>query len=184
MNCSRVPKDLELKRYVITGGPAVGKAAVFEVLRALGCSCSRGEIARDVYRNYKQKLGRHLYAEERRQYSSDVLTAFIDEFLKHNQGSYFYNRGIPDGIGWERFFGLEPSLALLEACKSYKYDTVFILDQIDKFEDEGNVIWANEREGKRVHQLIIQGYIDVGYNPIFVPVDFVERRVDFILLNL
>ena len=177
-------EDKYPKRYVITGGPSVGKAEVFEELRKRGYQCSEGEMARAIYRKHKKRLGRHLQVGDRREYSLEVLNAFIDEFCDHKEGSFFYNRGIPDGFGWESFFGLGPSPELVEATRAYRYDGVFVLDPLTKFEDEHDVVWTKERESARVHQLIIQGYIDAGYDPLFVPVDFVERRVKFILANL
>jgi predicted ATPase len=172
------------RRYIITGGPAVGKAVLFEELRKSGYECSRGEIAREIYRAFKIRLGRHLEVGDRREYSLEVLQAFIDEYCQHKCGLYFYNRGIPDGFGWERFFGLGPSKELIEASRAYRYDGVFVLDSLTKFEDEKDVVWASDRDAARVHQLVIQGYIEAGYKPIFVPVDFVERRLKFILSNI
>jgi predicted ATPase len=172
------------RRYVITGGPSVGKAEVLEELRKRGYTISSGEIARTIYREVKDNLGRHLEVGDRREYSLEVLHAFIDEYCRHKDGLYFYNRGIPDGFGWERFFGLGPSHELIEATRAYRYDGVFVLDPQTRFEDEHDVVWSSEREAARVHQLIIQGYVDAGYDPIYVPVDFVERRVKFILANL
>lgn len=173
-----------LKRIVITGGPLVGKRLVFDELKKLGHQCSKGEIAREIYRIHKERLGRHLQVGDRREYGLDVLNVLVKEYTEHKHGIYFYNRAIPDGIGWERFFRLEPTQELLQAIRAYRYDTVFVLDPIEKFEDEADVIWTNLREGARVHQLIIQGYIDAGYNPIFVPTDFVEKRINFILSNI
>jgi predicted ATPase len=172
------------RRYIITGGPSVGKAAVFDELRKAGYKCSQGEIAREIYRQFKNKLGRHLEVGDRREYSLEVLRAFIDEYCSHKEGLYFNNRGIPDGFGWERFFGLGPSPELIEATRAYRYDGVFILDPLYKFDDEKDVVWTSEREASRVHQLIIQGYIDAGYDLIFVPADFIERRIKFILSNI
>lgn len=174
----------ELKKIVITGGPSVGKHEVFEFLRKSGYQCSVGEVAREIYRRYKQRLGRHLLVGDRREYGLDVLQAFIKEYCDHKSGAYFFNRGIPDGIGWERFFGLEPTKELLQAIRAYRYDTVFILDPLEKYEDEHDVIWAEIRQSARIHQLIIQGYIDHGYDPIYVKPDFIEKRVNFILSNI
>jgi predicted ATPase len=169
---------------VITGGPAVGKSEVMARLRERGYSCSTRETGRETYRNFKEHLGRHLQKEDRAEYSLAVLRAFIEEYEAHKKGLHFYNRGIPDGYGWERFFGLEPSPELIAATAKYRYDGVFILDPLDTFEDEGDIAWASEREAARLHQLIIQGYVDAGYRPIFVPMDFVDRRVRFIEANL
>lgn len=172
-----------LTRVVITGGPAAGKEAVFNELRALGLPTTEGEPAREIYRRHRERLGRHLRVGDRREYSIEVLHAFIDEYCAHKRGLKFYNRGIPDGYGWDRFFGLGPYPELEEASRVYRYDTIFILDPLDKFEDEADVVWAKEREIARVHELIVQGYYDAGYEPIFVPANAANARVKFILAN-
>jgi predicted ATPase len=96
----------------------------------------------------------------------------------------FYNRGIPDGYGWDRFFGLEPYAELEDANQLYRYDAVLVLDPLDTFEDEHDVVWAQDREIRRVHELIVQGYYDSGYSPVFVPADAPEERLDCICANL
>src|SRR5688572_26456918 len=97
------------RRFVITGGPAVGKADVLAQLRNKGYSVSLEESAREIYRQFKERLGRHLRRENREAYSLAVLQAYIKEYAAYTEGLHFYNRGIPDGYGWERAFGLEPS---------------------------------------------------------------------------
>lgn len=172
------------QRIVITGGPAIEKRQLFDELIKQSFACSQGDIAKEIYKLHKERLGRHLKVGDRRQYGLDVLAELIREYTDHKQGLYFYNRAIPDGIGWERFFGLEPTEEVWQAIRAYRYDTVFILDPVEKFEDEADLIWANLREAERVHQLIIQGYVDAGYDPIYVPADFVSKRVSFILSNI
>ena len=159
------------RRYVITGGPSAGKEAVIESIIKVGLPCSPDEAAREIYRRHRARLGRHLRREDRRDYSREVLRAFIAEFQGHLQGVRFYNRGIPDGYGWDRFFGLDPYLELEDATRAMRYDAVLVLDPLDTFEDEHDVVWAKEREIRRVHELIVQGYYDAGYSPVFVPAD-------------
>lgn len=172
------------RRYVITGGPSAGKEAVVEAVVKAGLPCSADEAARNIYKAHRARLGRHLQREDRRAYSREVLEAFVAEYRDHTAGVRFYNRGIPDGYGWDRFFGLEPYPELEEANRAYRYDTVLVLDPLDRFEDEQDVVWAKEREIRRVHELIVQGYYDAGYSPVFVPADDAESRLDFILANL
>ncbi|MBB5867382.1 putative ATPase [Allocatelliglobosispora scoriae] len=172
------------RRYVITGGPSAGKESVIEAIVKAGMSCSAEEAAREIYRQHRARLGRHLQRDDRRDYSREVLRAFIDEFKAHTQGVRFYNRGIPDGYGWDRFFGLEPYAELEEANQLYRYDAILVLDPLDTFEDEHDVVWAQDREIRRVHELIVQGYYDAGYSPIFIPADAPEERLDFICANL
>ncbi len=172
------------RRFVITGGPSAGKEAVIEAIIKSGLPCSAEEAAREIYRAHRARLGRHLQREDRRAYSREVLEAFVAEYQAHTQGVRFYNRGIPDGYGWDRFFGLEPYAELEDANQRYRYDAVLVLDPLDTFEDENDVVWAQDREIRRVHELIVQGYYDAGYSPIFVPADAATERLDFICANL
>ncbi|MFI6759350.1 AAA family ATPase [Micromonospora sp. NPDC050417] len=172
------------RRYVITGGPSAGKEAVIEAVIAAGLPCSPDEAAREIYRAHRARLGRHLQREDRRDYSREVLDAFVGEYRAHTHGVRFYNRGIPDGYGWDRFFGLEPYAELEEATSRYRYDAVLVLDPLDTFEDENDVVWAQDREIRRVHELIVQGYYDAGYSPVFVPAEDPASRLDFICANL
>jgi predicted ATPase len=172
------------RRHVITGGPSAGKEAVIESVIQAGLPCSADEAAREIYRRHRARLGRHLRREDRRDYSREVLAAFIAEYQAHTSGIRFYNRGIPDGYGWDRFFGLEPYAELEDATRLYRYDTILVLDPLDTLEDENDVVWAKDREIRRVHELIVQGYYDAGYNPVFVPADDPGARLDFICANL
>ena len=61
---------------------------------------------------------------------------------------------------------------------------MIVLDPLDSFEDENDVVWAQDREIRRVHELIVQGYYDAGYSPIFIPADAAIERVDLICANL
>jgi predicted ATPase len=172
------------RRYVITGGPSAGKEAVIAEIHGRGIPCTQGEPAREIYREHRNRLGRHLQVGDRRAYSRDVLDAFVAEFCDHTSGLRFFNRGIPDGYGWDAFFGLGPYPELEKASRVYRYDSVFVLDPLDDFDSEDDLVWAKEREIRRVHELIIQGYYDAGYRPVFVPADDAGRRVDFILANV
>jgi predicted ATPase len=173
-----------VRRYVLTGGPSAGKEAVIEAIIKAGLPCSAEEAARNIYKAHRARPGRHLQVGDRRAYSREVLAAFVAEYTAHTAGVRFYNRGIPDGYGWDRFFGLEPYPELEEANRAYRYDTVLVLDPLDRFEDEQDVVWAKEREIRRVHELIVQGYYDAGYSPVFVPADDAESRLDLICANL
>ncbi|CNG18369.1 Uncharacterised protein [Mycobacterium tuberculosis] len=172
------------RRYVVTGGPSAGKETVITEIHQRQIPCSEAEAAREIYREHRNRLGRHLQVADRRAYSRDVLAAFIEEYCGHKAGLRFYNRGIPDGYGWDAFFGLGPYPELEEASRIYRYDAVFVLDPLDDFDSEDDLVWAKEREIRRVHELITQGYYDAGYRPIFVPADEPARRVDFILAQL
>lgn len=172
------------RRYVITGGPSSGKDDLIAAVHAAGIPCMVDEPGREIYRKHRARLGRHLRKEDRREYSLEVLEAFVAEYTAHVHGVRFYNRGIPDGYGWEGFFGLKPTPELEDATARHRYDQVFVLDPLDTFEDPDDIVWAKDREIRRVHELVVQGYYDAGYQPVFVAADSASARLDFICANL
>lgn len=174
----------EPRRYVITGGPSSGKDDLIATVHTAGIPCMQAEPGREIYRKHRERLGRHLLREDRRAYSLEVSEAFIAEYTSHKHGIRFYNRGIPDGYGWEAFFGLGPTPQLEQASRLYRYDAIFVLDPLDTFEDADDIVWAKDREIRRVHELIVQGYYDAGYEPVFVAPDSAANRLDFICANL
>lgn len=172
------------RRYVITGGPSSGKDDLIAAIHAAGIPCMAEEPGREIYRKHRERLGRHLRREDRRDYSLEVLEAFVAEYTAHKHGIRFYNRGIPDGYGWDAFFGLRPIPQLEEATRLYHYDAIFVLDPLGTFEDPDDIVWAKDREIRRVHELIVQGYFDAGYEPVFVAPDSAAARLDFICSNV
>ncbi|MDQ2706374.1 MAG: ATP-binding protein [Actinomycetota bacterium] len=77
-----------------------------------------------------------------------------------------------------------PDPQLEEASRLFRYDTIFVLDPLDTFEDPDDIVWAKDREIRRVHELIVQGYYDAGYEPVFVGPNDAAGRLDFICANL
>lgn len=172
------------RRHVVTGGPSSGKDDLIAAMHIAGIPCMQDEPGREIYRKHRERLGRHLRREDRHEYSLEVLDAFVAEYTAHKHGIRFYNRGIPDGYGWDAFFGLGPTARLEHASRTYRYDTIFVLDPLDTFEEPDDIVWAKDREIRRVHELIVQGYYDAGYEPVFVAPDSAAARLDFICANL
>ena len=65
-----------------------------------------------------------------------------------------------------------------------RYDAIFVLGPLDPFEDPADIVGAKDREIRRVHELVVQGYYDAGYKPVFVPSDSAAARPDFICAKL
>ena len=158
------------RRYVITGGPSSGKDDLIAAIHAAGIPCMAEEPGREIYRAHRERLGRHLRREDRRDYSLEVLEAFIAEYTTHNTG-----RGSTTGASLTATAGTGSS-----GCgrprnsrrrPPYRYDAIFVLDPLDTFEDPDDIVWAKDREIRRVHELIVQGYYDAGYDPVFVAPD-------------
>lgn len=172
------------RRYVITGGPSSGKDDLIEAIRAAGIPCMEAEPGREIYRKHRERLGRHLRREDRHEYSLEVLAAFIAEYTAHKHGIRFYNRGIRDGYAERPSSGWAPprSWNRPAVCTGTTRSSCWTRWTLSKTPTTS--CGAKDREIRRVHELIVQGYYDAGYEPVFVAPDSAAARLDFICVNL
>lgn len=102
-------------------------------------------------------------------YSKRILSYSIRDFerLAQSENLYFFDRGIPDILGYERLMNFEFDTELLNAISKYRYnETVFILPPWKEF---------YETDSERIHDFDIvaetyhimkKTYGDMKYNSI------------------
>lgn len=99
-------------------------------------------------------------------------------------GPVFFDRGIPDLIGYAELFGLDASDAANAAALHRYNDRVFVLPswpEIYVTDSERKMTFeAAEAFGKRVRSI----YVELEYSVIDAPCDTVVARARFILDNL
>ncbi len=167
-----------MKKYILTGGPSIGKTTAIEILASMG------------YRIVPETA--RMIIEEERIKDSDVLPwKNVEKFqekvaqlqLKLEESAtgdfVFMDRSIIDGYGYCKLANIEPP-ALIEEIARERYDKIFLLDPLKKLEDDG-LRFENEDQAKTVHQLIINAYKHFGYDLISVPVLPPQERVEYIL---
>jgi predicted ATPase len=90
----------------------------------------------------------------------------------------FFDRGIPDMVGYAELFALDTSSAL-SASRRYRYDdVVFVLPaEIYVSDSDRRMTFESARAfGERIREI----YLDLGYTIVEVPRDSVEVRTRFI----
>lgn len=169
--------------YVISGGPSSGKSTTIEILRQRGYTVT-DEQARAIIEE-EMALGRTL--EEIRgdahEFQRQILLRqqAIEQQLDPAD-VVFLDRGIPDGLAYSHFLGLEDDALLHAASEQAGYRRVFILDLLD-LHDDGSRIEDDAAQQQ------LQNYLDATYQAlqfdvVHVPVLAPEARVDFILERL
>ena len=123
----------------------------------------------------KQAFSNKLFAGE-----LDSLKSFktLDDLV-------FWGRSIIDVYGYCKLEGLEISDQLLKACTEIKFsDAVFIFPP---WKD----IYLNDSERKQsfeqainTYQVMVGCYRQFGYNLIEMPLDSIQHRLQFVMLNL
>lgn len=169
--------------YIITGGPGVGKTTLINDLLKRGYNCV-SEVAREIIKDQVATSGNALPWGDTKEYSRQMLSYSIRDFerLAQSKDLYFFDRGIPDTLGYERLMNFEFDLELLNKVNEYRYNkTVFILPPWKE-------IYETDSERKQDFDIAVETYHvmkktygDIGYNTVEVPCLSVGKRSDYIL---
>ncbi|HEY1037402.1 MAG TPA: ATP-binding protein [Candidatus Paceibacterota bacterium] len=181
-----------IRKYVLTGGPCVGKTTVINIFAERGFS-TVPEVARaiiereleagsDILPWKNTERFQHAYAEEQRRAE---LT--LPEHIEHAQDrrAVFMDRSIIDGQAF-CVFGNVPVPEITPAHVSElrdrndEYDVIFILDPLERYEfDDGRVF--KPEESLKLHELVREAYEYYGFQTVRVPLLPPEDRADYIL---
>lgn len=167
--------------YVLTGGPCAGKTTTLNEIARRGhpilAEGARLEIEEGLARGEtldQIRSGDWLQRVVRRQFGMEQAVSRDETF--------FFDRGVPDSLGYYRFLGVEPDQILLDAVKRSTYRKVFLLELTDFVRDGAR----NEtpEEAERIQQLLYEAYAGLGYEIVDVPIMPIPDRADFILSHL
>ncbi|MFZ5954820.1 MAG: AAA family ATPase [Nanoarchaeota archaeon] len=169
-----------VKKYVLTGGPGIGKSTVLERLDKRIYKISevaswviKTELARNsellpwIDRNKFQKEVLEIQLQWEREIPKEVEIAFLD-------------RGIIDGIAYYQIDGLRIPQEFIQAAKSSDYEKIFLLEPIKIYENT-KVRKEDIETAKRIHKEIGNTYKSFGYDPIIIPAENPRARISRIL---
>ncbi len=172
------------RRYVISGGPGIGKSTVIKEMSKLGYQtipeiytalfeqAAQNNAIDAFYANLDQ-LPQIQIKEQLRMESllSPLLPAFLD-------------RSAVDIIAYGDYFNA-PISRELRAQADRNYDLIFLLEPLPDFLYEKTEVRREDpQEALHLHEIIRSAYIQRGYKShqiIDVPFDTPERRAQFIL---
>jgi predicted ATPase len=163
-----------LKRIVITGAMGSGKSTLLAELRERGFTVV-AEPARIVLAAQRAAGGDGVPERNPQRFCDLMLERMKSDYDEHP--SAFYDRGIPDLVGYARLFGLEPP-----RVDNYRYDDrVFVFPawrEIYTTDDERKMTFEMaETFGEDVRHI----YEGLGYQIVDVPKDTPDARARFII---
>ena len=169
--------------YVITGGPSSGKTTTIGLLRARGFATTH-ETARAIIEE-ELDLGREL-AEIRADgdaFQLQILHRQVAlEATLNPEDLVFLDRGIPDGLAYERFLGLQANPELVASAQKTRYRKVFLLDLLPLEGDDSRI--ENEAQQREIQKHLLATYTELGFDVVTVPVMAPGERAQFILDRL
>lgn len=167
-------------RYVIAGGPGIGKSTLIEILASRGYAIIP-ETARIVIEEEKIKKSDALPWKDVQRFQELVAKRQIRTERESKAEVAFLDRGVIDGVAYCKLAGvLVPKILLEHLKKAPRYDKVFILDPLPAY-DKNDVRWEPQDVQIKTHKMIVDTYKKFGYKTIAVPVLPPEKRADFII---
>jgi predicted ATPase len=169
--------------YVLSGGSGTGKSAIIEALRQRGFLCV-DEPGRAIVQEQVRIGGDGTPWQARIKFRELLLSRslYLFEQVREDSEPVFFDRGIPEGIGYCRFLKVPVPDHHRAAARIYRYaSNVFVTppwQEIFKSDDERKHTWAEAVEDYRVN---VEAYTECGYQLLEVPRIPVAERVDFIL---
>lgn len=169
--------------FVVSGGPGSGKTTVLAELERFGFAYSP-EVARQIIREQVASDGTALPWADRSAYTLLMLQRSIDAYRAHSDAlsPTFFDRGIPDTLGYARLIGFPETGLIEEACREYRYAAMVFLappwQEIYVTDGERKQDFA---EAERTFEVLRSAYAELGYQVLELPQAPPRARAKFIL---
>jgi predicted ATPase len=168
---------------VITGGPGSGKTALINALRAAGYASSI-EAGRAIIQDQVSIGGSALPWQDRLLYSELMASWELQSWrlAGRETGPVFFDRGLPDVLGYLRLIGVEPPAHLKQAVRQFRYDPrVFIAPPWPEIYATDNERRQDFSEAVRTFEVLAQSYLECGYTLIELPKVSIRERLAFVI---
>lgn len=171
-------------KYIITGGPGVGKTYLLLELAKLGFA-TFPEAARIVIDQYKNTLPEVMPWNNRQKFDELLLQQFIQSYEQHDTTApAFFDRAIPDYIGW-RWYDRMPITDVYPYVSKYPYEkSVFFLPLWKAIYTQDNERPYTFDQASEISEQLYRAYSALGYSPILVPPASEKERAKFVLQSI
>lgn len=174
------------RRIVLTGGPGSGKTTLLEALAAAGHATSP-EAGRAIIRRQQAIDGEALPWKDRALFAELMLDRELEAHARAESadGSVFFDRGVPDVVGYLTLCGLPVPAHMERAAQDIRYDRrVFIAPVWPEIFGQDAERKQDLDEARRTFDAMAETYPRFGYELIELPQAPVAERLDFVLTTL
>jgi len=169
--------------FVLTGGPGSGKSTLVAALGDAGYAGSV-EAGRGVIQDQVAIGGRALPWDDRQLFAELMLSWEIRSYhlAEATSGLVFFDRGVPDVMGYLRLSGLPIPVYMQAAVEAFRYNhRVFIAPPWEEIFSTDTERKQDFAEAVRTYEALKLVYAEFGYELIEIPRVPVADRVRFVL---
>jgi predicted ATPase len=169
--------------FVLTGGPGAGKTTLIEALEAAGFATS-AEAGRGVIRHQMAIGGGALPWQDPIAFAEHMLTweLYSHHLALERDGNVFFDRGVPDILGYLALSGFEPPPHMEKAAELFRYNRrVFLLPHWPEIFAQDSERRQTAAEAERTCDAVALAYSKAGYDLVEVPRMSVKERMRFII---
>ncbi|KUZ80794.1 ATPase [Burkholderia ubonensis] len=169
--------------FVVTGGPGSGKSTLIDALERAGFARSQ-EAGRGVIQDQVAVDGPALPWRDRSAFAELMLGWEMrsHHLARKARGPVFFDRGVPDVIGYLRLSGLAVPAHAEAAVRRFRYHRrVFIAPPWPDIYTRDTERRQDFAEAVRTYDAMVECYASYGYRLIELPRASVTARVRFVL---
>lgn len=174
---------MNARLFVLTGGPGSGKTTLLAALAEAGLA-TMPEAGRAIIRDQIRIGGSGWHGQDRRLFAELMLGWEMRSWhaAQEAEGPVFFDRGIPDVIGYLSLYEGHVPAHVSRAARFYRYHPTVLLappwaEIFEQDEDRGQ----DFDEAVATAQAMEQAYAEAGYDLLPLPLAPVAERVDFVL---
>lgn len=168
---------------VITGGPGAGKSTLIDALERAGYARSV-EAGRSIIRDQMAIGGPALPWADPGLFAEQMLAweMWSHHLARQACGPVFFDRGVPDVIGYLRLSGLPVPGHMRRAAAMFRYNgRVFIAPPWREIFTQDAERRQDFAEAARTCAAVAEAYAELGYELVTLPHAPVAERVRFVL---
>ncbi|MFZ5783039.1 MAG: AAA family ATPase [Pseudomonadota bacterium] len=169
--------------HVVTGGPGSGKSTLIDALGKAG-HAGTVEAGRAIIQDQTLIGGPALPWKDPAAFAEMMLSWEMRSYrlAETSSGPVFFDRGIPDVIGYLRLVGLPVPAHLLRAAEHFRYNgLVFVAPPWPAIFVNDEERRQSLPEAERTCRSVTAAYADCGYRLVDLPLAPVAARLRFVL---
>lgn len=169
--------------FVITGGPGSGKTTLVDALGQAGYMRTI-EAGRVVIQRQLSARGNALPWGDRIRFAELMLAWEICSYQMavNGEGAVFFDRGVPDVLGYLRLIGETIPVRMERAAKQFRYNRrVLIVPPWQEIFHQDRERKQDFAEAVRTYDVMIATYSELGYELVEIPRVPVAERMQFVI---